>query len=183
MHCAYPASVEIFLDSHAHSKCLEDSAVGARNALTKSLLDICTPCVCATSALMPSGVVHSFATAHTHCNSASSALQLLLLPSLSSTGLICLQIYGVPTVRHDIKRPQKQSIANAQNYGNEPNSRQLINPAANADRGVAEQQYQEQMSMHAMRYMLHLRPLMPQCMCCMCVHSCHESHSASLSMP
>ncbi|KAL3146785.1 hypothetical protein ABBQ38_014767 [Trebouxia sp. C0009 RCD-2024] len=61
------------------------------------------------------------------------------------------RIYGVPTVRHDIKAPKKQSIANAQNYGNEPNSRQLIHPAAMVERGITEQHFLQQMPKDAMR--------------------------------
>jgi len=57
----------------------------------------------------------------------------------------------VPTVRKDIIAPRKQSIANAQNYGNEPDSMQLIHPAAAAERGVNEQHYLQQMSQGAMR--------------------------------
>lgn len=62
-----------------------------------------------------------------------------------------LQIYGVPTVRHDIKAPRKQSIANAQNYGNEPNSKQLIHPAAMVERGIHEQHFLQQMPKDAIR--------------------------------
>ncbi len=65
--------------------------------------------------------------------------------------VLSLQIYGVPTVRKDIKAPKKQSIANAQNYGNEPNSMQLIHPCATAERGVNEQHYNQQMSKDAIR--------------------------------
>ncbi|KAA6430086.1 MAG: flagella associated [Trebouxia sp. A1-2] len=61
------------------------------------------------------------------------------------------RIYGVPTVRKDIRAPRKQSIANAQNYGNEPNSMQLIHPSATAERGVTEQHYKQQMSKDVMR--------------------------------
>lgn len=63
-----------------------------------------------------------------------------------------LQIYGLPTVRRDIQAPKKQSIANDQNYGSEPNSRQLINPAASSERGISQQQLQQQLSPDALRY-------------------------------
>ena len=62
-----------------------------------------------------------------------------------------VQIYGVPTVRYDIKAPKKQSIANAQNYGNEPNSKQLIHPVAMVERGINEQHFLQQMSKDAIR--------------------------------
>ena len=65
-----------------------------------------------------------------------------------------MQIYGVPTVRHDIKAPRKQSIANSQNYGNEPNSRQLIHPAAMVERGVHEQHFLQQMSKDTIRQVI-----------------------------
>ena len=60
-------------------------------------------------------------------------------------------------MRHDIKAPRKQSIANAQNYGNEPNSRQLIHPAAMVERGVHEQHFLQQMSKAAIRQVI--RPI------------------------
>ena len=66
-----------------------------------------------------------------------------------------MQIYGVPTVRHDIKAPRKQSIANAQNYGNEPNSQQLIHPAAMVERGIHEQHFLQQMPKDAIRQVVH----------------------------
>ena len=69
-------------------------------------------------------------------------------PHLTSAGM---QIYGVPTVRHDIKAPKKQSIANAQNYGNEPNSKHLIHPATMVERGINEQHFLQHMSKDAMR--------------------------------
>ena len=47
--------------------------------------------------------------------------------------------------------PRKQSIANAQNYGNEPNSRQLIHPAAMVERGIHEQHFLQQMPKDAVR--------------------------------
>lgn len=65
--------------------------------------------------------------------------------------ILLLQIYGVPSVRRDITAPKKQSIANDQNYGNEPNSRQLISPASSSERGLAPQQLQQQLSHEALR--------------------------------
>lgn len=81
------------------------------------------------------------------------------LPTLA----LLLQIYGVPTVRHDIRAPRKQSIANAQNYGNEPDSMQLIHPAASAERGVNELHYAQQLSQNSVR-------------CHHCPPACQGSH-------
>ena len=104
---------------------------------------------------------------HSKCQTQSNGehLQMYGLPTLKLTsrlqsGIECVisprnwivQIYGLPTVRRDIRAPKKQSIANDQNYGNEPNSRQLINPAACSERGVSQQQLQQQLSSEALRY-------------------------------
>jgi hypothetical protein len=83
--------------------------------------------------------------------SASFGSATTLFKCVKSLRVLSLQIYGVPTVRKDIKAPKKQSIANAQNYGNEPNSMQLIHPSATAERGVNEQHYNQQMSKDALR--------------------------------
>jgi len=87
----------------------------------------------------------------TACLSASFGSATTLSKCVTSLRVLSLQIYGVPTVRKDIKAPKKQSIANAQNYGNEPNSMQLIHPCATAERGVNEQHYNQQMSKAAIR--------------------------------
>jgi EF-hand domain-containing family member B len=49
--------------------------------------------------------------------------------------------FGVPSVRTDLHPPSRASIANAQNYGNEPNAYSLLVPCATADRGVNEEHY------------------------------------------
>lgn len=87
----------------------------------------------------------------TACLSASFRSAISLSKCVTTLSVLSLQIYGVPTVRKDIKAPRKQSIANAQNYGNEPNSMQLIHPSATAERGVNEQHYNQQMSKDALR--------------------------------
>jgi len=87
----------------------------------------------------------------TACLSASFRSATVRSKRVTSLPALSLQIYGVPTVRKDIRAPKKQSIANAQNYGNEPNSMQLIHPSATAERGVNEQHFNQQMSKDAMR--------------------------------
>lgn len=59
-----------------------------------------------------------------------------------------LQVFGVPTIRTDLPHPkaetgrrQGRSIADNNNYGNEPAASHLLNPGIGADRGVTEEQY------------------------------------------
>ena len=72
-------------------------------------------------------------------------------PACVIFSFLFIQVYGLPTVRKDIQAPRKQSIANDQNYGNEPNSRQLINPAASAEQGVTQQQLEQLLSFDAIQ--------------------------------
>lgn len=44
----------------------------------------------------------------------------------------------MPSVRTDLHEPRARSIANTQNYGNEPNVFSLLSPCATAERGVNE---------------------------------------------
>jgi hypothetical protein len=48
------------------------------------------------------------------------------------------RIFGVPSIRDDIAEPRKRSVADSQNYGNEPSAKELLYPAPFADRGVNE---------------------------------------------
>jgi hypothetical protein len=52
--------------------------------------------------------------------------------------------YGVPSVRTDLHLRSRTSIANTQNYGNEPDAMALLSPCSTADRGVNEDTYAEQ---------------------------------------
>ncbi|KAK9804914.1 hypothetical protein WJX72_011725 [[Myrmecia] bisecta] len=49
--------------------------------------------------------------------------------------------FGLPTVRTDIVPPKHRSVANVHNYGNEPDTMQLIHPTATAERGISEEHY------------------------------------------
>ncbi|GMH38274.1 hypothetical protein BSKO_06158 [Bryopsis sp. KO-2023] len=51
------------------------------------------------------------------------------------------KVFGVPTVRLDIPAPPTRSVANMQNYGNDPDANQLIHPTGTAIRGVNEEHY------------------------------------------
>lgn len=51
--------------------------------------------------------------------------------------------YGVPSVRTDLHLRSRTSVANAQNYGNEPDAMSLLSPCSTADRGVNEHTYAE----------------------------------------
>lgn len=49
--------------------------------------------------------------------------------------------FGLPSVRTDLYPPTRASIANAQNFGNEPDAAALLSPCSTADRGVNEDHY------------------------------------------
>lgn len=49
--------------------------------------------------------------------------------------------FGVPSVRTDLHPPARASIANAQNFGGEPDASALLAPCSTADRGVNEEHY------------------------------------------
>eukprot|EP00892_Ulva_mutabilis_P010820 jgi/Ulvmu1/810/UM010_0184.1 len=51
------------------------------------------------------------------------------------------RIFGVPSVRTDLHPPTRASIANAQNFGAEPDAAALLSPCSTADRGVNEEHY------------------------------------------
>jgi len=47
--------------------------------------------------------------------------------------------FGVPSVRTDLPAPRSVSVANATNFGNEPDAASLVFPSAGAERGVGDQ--------------------------------------------
>lgn len=51
------------------------------------------------------------------------------------------RVFGLPSVRTDLHPPARASIANAQNFGNEPDAAALLSPCSTADRGVNEDHY------------------------------------------
>lgn len=51
------------------------------------------------------------------------------------------QVFGLPSIRTDARRPGAPSVANTMNYGNEPNAQQLLRPPATAEMGVNEEHY------------------------------------------
>lgn len=40
------------------------------------------------------------------------------------------RVYGIPSIRHDLKRPNSNSLSDGQNYGEDITARDLINPLA-----------------------------------------------------
>lgn len=62
--------------------------------------------------------------------------------------------YGIPSVRTDLHLRNRTSIANAQNYGNEPDAMALLSPCSTADRGVNEDTYAEKRDHGNMRKLL-----------------------------
>ncbi|GAQ80676.1 hypothetical protein KFL_000590290 [Klebsormidium nitens] len=57
------------------------------------------------------------------------------------------RIFGVPTIRRDVVRHGKiRSVADNQNYGDEPDAARLLKPLPGADRGVTEEDYLQAMS-------------------------------------
>mmetsp|Transcript_15215 Transcript_15215/g.49938 ORF Transcript_15215/g.49938 Transcript_15215/m.49938 type:complete len:434 (+) Transcript_15215:25-1326(+) len=51
------------------------------------------------------------------------------------------KVFGAPTIRTDIAAPASKSVADTQNYGNEPDASSLLYPAPAAERGVVEEDY------------------------------------------
>jgi len=51
------------------------------------------------------------------------------------------KVFGAPTIRTDIPAPRTKSVADNQNYGNEPDASSLLYPAPAAERGVVEEDY------------------------------------------
>lgn len=62
--------------------------------------------------------------------------------------------FGVPSVRTDLHPPSRASIANAQNFGNEPDAAALLSPCSTADRGVNEEHYSARRSAAGVRGLL-----------------------------
>jgi len=51
------------------------------------------------------------------------------------------KVFGVPSIRTDLPNPKARSVADNQNYGNEPSAMHLLTPGVGADMGVGEEQY------------------------------------------
>lgn len=49
------------------------------------------------------------------------------------------QVFGLPSVRNDVHLPASPSVANTQNYGNEPTAYQLLTPPKCIEVGVKEE--------------------------------------------
>lgn len=49
--------------------------------------------------------------------------------------------FGVPSIRTDVRLPKMRSVANAQNYGNEPDAGQLLRPPMAAELGISDEQF------------------------------------------
>jgi hypothetical protein len=60
----------------------------------------------------------------------------------------------VPSVRTDLPEPASLSVANTQNFGNEPNAFSLLAPCSTADRGVNEVHYLQRHERGALRSLL-----------------------------
>jgi len=55
------------------------------------------------------------------------------------------RIFGVPSIRADIHAPNNKSVADPQNYGDEPTVKELLYPGPFADRGVNETDFEQTM--------------------------------------
>lgn len=69
-------------------------------------------------------------------------------------GIDANRAYGIPSVRTDLHLRNRTSIADAQNYGNEPDAMSLLSPCSTADRGVNEQTYAEKRDSGSIRKLL-----------------------------
>ncbi|KAG2450939.1 hypothetical protein HYH02_004212 [Chlamydomonas schloesseri] len=49
--------------------------------------------------------------------------------------------FGVPTIRTDVRLPKLRSVANACNYGNEPDAGQVLRPPLAADLGISDEAF------------------------------------------
>ena len=51
------------------------------------------------------------------------------------------RVFGAPTIRTDIPAPKSKSVADNNNYGNEPGASTLLYPSSAAERGVVDEDY------------------------------------------
>lgn len=51
------------------------------------------------------------------------------------------RVFGLPTIRNDIPKKEKRSIADHQNYGNEPGAVELLFPSSYLEFGVTEEDF------------------------------------------
>lgn len=49
--------------------------------------------------------------------------------------------FGIPTIRTDVRLPKLRSVANTQNYGNEPDAGAVLRPPLAADLGISDEQF------------------------------------------
>lgn len=49
--------------------------------------------------------------------------------------------FGVPSIRTDVRLPKLRSVANTQNYGNEPDAMALLRPPRSAELGISDEHY------------------------------------------
>lgn len=67
---------------------------------------------------------------------------------------VCVQVFGLPSVRTDVPLPVARSVANTHNYGNEPTAYQLLTPPKCVDLGVKEEHLLQPRSRHEMQELL-----------------------------
>jgi hypothetical protein len=61
------------------------------------------------------------------------------------------RVFGIPSVRHDIKPPKIKSIANNLNYGGEPNARAVLFPPKYGHTGLYEEDFNELLTKEELR--------------------------------
>lgn len=61
------------------------------------------------------------------------------------------RIYGVPSVRTDVRAPLKRSVADHRSFGDEPSTASLIAPPSGASQGVFEKDFMQAFSLEDMR--------------------------------
>lgn len=60
-------------------------------------------------------------------------------------------MYGVPSIRTDIRAPQKRSVADHRAFGDEPSTASLIAPPSGASQGVFERDFMQAFDLEEMR--------------------------------
>jgi hypothetical protein len=68
------------------------------------------------------------------------------------------KVFGVPSVRHDIAKPERRGLADVQNYGDDPGAGALLNPQRFENMGVFDEDFLKPLTKDALRSLLSTLP-------------------------